>query len=529
MPSSSSSSSASPFSSPPRRRNSDLWLHLAAGRAFVHGQYHFGVDPFAQGTENVYWVNTNWLYDVLTYAVFQGLGALGGAALVLLKAVLVGVLALVLVRLGWCGRGLWAPAVGAAWAVLALSPWVMLHPMIVSYLFLALTVFFLERPHRPAPEDDPVTEKTVSFVAYWPLLPLFALWANLDAWFLLGPLTVALYLIGQALQTQFGPDRDGRAVAKGETAALGLALPACLAACLLNPHGVYAFLTPPAQLGLSPAAHILEQDAAFQGLRLSPFQSAYYYNRGLGWTAAGLAFYPLALLGALSFAVNFAGWRWRRALVWLALFLLAALQVRAVPFFAVVAGPLLALNVQEFLGRRYANWTHGGEAARWAAAGRVLSLLGGLALLAGAWSGWLHAGPYEPPRWAVEVDPSIRNTAETIGRWREKGLLGADDIGFNVSTDAANYFAWFCPSEKGVFDARHPLFSAAAAADMVQVRKELSAPEEPKTAEDARDDFFRQGLWPENGADPGRLGGADGRAARGDAPTRRRPHHPLRQ
>ena len=259
--------------------NSDLWLHLATGRALVHGQYHFGVDPFAQGTEHVYWANTNWLYDVLTYAVFQGFGALGGAALVLLKAVLVGVLALILARLGWCGRGLWAPAVGAAWAVLALSPWLMLHPMIVSYLFLALTIYFLERPHRPAPEDDLFAAKPVSFIAYWPLLPLFALWANLDAWFLLGPLTVALYLIGQVLQTKFGPDRDGRAVGKGETAALGLALPACLAACLLNPHGVYAFLTPPAQLGLSPAAHVLEQDAAFQGLRLSPFQSAYYYNR----------------------------------------------------------------------------------------------------------------------------------------------------------------------------------------------------------------------------------------------------------
>lgn len=196
-------------------RNSDLWLHLATGRALVHGQYHFGVDPFAQGTEHVYWVNTNWLYDLLTYAVFQGFGAFGGAALVLLKAVLAGVLALLLVRLGWCGRGLWAPAVGAAWAVLVLSPWLMLHPMIVSYLFLALTVYFLERPHRPAPEEDPLAAKSVSFVAYWPLLPLFALWANLDAWFLLGPLTVALYLLGQASRRNSAPSATAGPSARG--------------------------------------------------------------------------------------------------------------------------------------------------------------------------------------------------------------------------------------------------------------------------------------------------------------------------
>src|SRR5439155_27100875 len=28
-------------------RNTDLWLHLATGRALVEGKYQFGVDPFA--------------------------------------------------------------------------------------------------------------------------------------------------------------------------------------------------------------------------------------------------------------------------------------------------------------------------------------------------------------------------------------------------------------------------------------------------------------------------------------------------
>src|SRR5947209_736038 len=51
--------------------NSDLWLHLATGRDLLARKAAFGVDPFAQGTEGVYWVNTNWLYDVLSYAVFR--------------------------------------------------------------------------------------------------------------------------------------------------------------------------------------------------------------------------------------------------------------------------------------------------------------------------------------------------------------------------------------------------------------------------------------------------------------------------
>lgn len=489
-------------------RNSDLWLHLATGHALVQGQYHFGVDPFAQDTAGVYWVNTNWLYDLLGYAVFSALGGLaglGGAALVLLKAVLITALAAVLVRLGWCGRGLWAPAVGAALALLAVSPWLMLHPMIVSYLFLALTLYFLERPHRPSENGE---SKPVSFAAYRPLLPLFALWVNLDSWFLLGPATVALYLIGQALQTAVGPDRDN-AVRKGEVAALGLLLPAGLAACLLSPHHVYALLTPPAQLGLSPASRALQQDPAFQTLLVSPFQSAYPFLRPiLGWNAAGSAYYLLALLMALSFALNARGWRWRRALAALALFLLSAVQYRAVPFFAVAAGPLLALNVQEFLARRGGEWARSGEAARWSVAGRISTLLAGLVLLAAAWPGWIHAAPYEPPRLAVETDASLQETAAAINRWRDEGLLGPSGRGFVTSADAANTFAWFCPEERGVLDARHPLFPAAAAADFVRVRKALSAPDDPKTPEEARVDFLTEAFAPENGADPTRLGGS---------------------
>lgn len=46
-------------------RNSDVWLHLASGRLLAHGQYPFGVDPFAFTTHGVRWVNACWLYDLL--------------------------------------------------------------------------------------------------------------------------------------------------------------------------------------------------------------------------------------------------------------------------------------------------------------------------------------------------------------------------------------------------------------------------------------------------------------------------------
>src|SRR5947207_13433431 len=64
-------------------RNSDLWLHLAAGRLLAHGEYTFGSDPFAYTTQDVYWANHAWLFDWALYAGYQ---MLGGAGLVVLKA-----------------------------------------------------------------------------------------------------------------------------------------------------------------------------------------------------------------------------------------------------------------------------------------------------------------------------------------------------------------------------------------------------------------------------------------------------------
>src|SRR5262249_44402354 len=80
----------------------------------------------------------------------------------------------------------------------------------------------------------------------WLLPPLFALWVNLDSWFILGPFTVALFLVGEALHDYFaaappGPD----APEPGTKRRLGLILAVGLAACLLNPHGVYGFALPP--------------------------------------------------------------------------------------------------------------------------------------------------------------------------------------------------------------------------------------------------------------------------------------------
>jgi hypothetical protein len=440
-------------------RNTDLWMHLGTGKLLLDGQYRFGADPFAHTTQDAYWVNHSWLFDVLAYLVYN---SLGGASLVILKAIMLAAIAGVLVRTRRTGRELWLPVVCTALAALAISRWFLVQPIGISYLFLALTVCFLERQHRV----DETGASPKSWTEYWPLLVLFVLWVNLDGWFLIGPLTVALYWIGARL--------SGRQGARGHNLApvflLGLAL------CLVNPHHIRVFVLP-AQLGLSEAGSALRQHPLFRGMFLSPLHEQ-FYRPSVGLNAVGMAYFALIILSLLSFALNRSGWMWHRALLWSAMLLLSLATVVAIPFFAIVAGPIAAINLQEALAHRN---THSSPLmpGLWPIGGRMLSALLGFVLIVDAWPGWLQALPPEPRQWDVKTDASLERTAARLAEWRRTGKLGASDLAFNSSLDTANYLAFFAPSEQGFFDNRLQLFSREAVNDFLAVRLGLAGNADP--------------------------------------------------
>src|SRR5262249_6632791 len=152
------------------------------------------------------------LYGVPFYGLHQLIGIPG---LIVINALLVVGLALVLVRLGRIGPGLWLPALMAAIAILTASPRLYLQPIIVSWLFLGLTLYFLQRGGQWLYRGGEPEAREVTWKDYWPILPLFLAWVNLDEWFFLGPVTVAIYAAGQAVER--GAGRQAR---PGEARAL---------------------------------------------------------------------------------------------------------------------------------------------------------------------------------------------------------------------------------------------------------------------------------------------------------------------
>src|SRR5262249_7101831 len=143
----------------------------------------------------------------------------------------------------------------AGLTLVAIGPWLALKPVCLSFFFLAWTIYYLERKLDSGREH-------FSLVSFWPLLAIFALWANLDAWFFLGPLTLGCFFLGSLLPAQGG---------KANSSVLGVLTLAGLGACLVNPHHVQIFSVP-YELMFSGAASQLEQDI-FLRLLTAPFQN----------------------------------------------------------------------------------------------------------------------------------------------------------------------------------------------------------------------------------------------------------------
>jgi tetratricopeptide (TPR) repeat protein len=459
-------------------------MHLAAGRDLAQGRSPFGTtSPLSADAP----VNHSWLYDLVTYVLYA---ELRGRALVFVKVLLVVGLALVLLRLSRTDSRWGIPAACTALALLTmgLRPFLLVQPATVSYLLLALTLWFVrERPaaaRGSSATAPPAPSRLPPLLPPWPLWVLFVVWVNVDSWFLLGLATVALVWLGRTLDEPPGAGLRLRSLLRRAFAFVLLA-----AACLLNPSHVHAFVS---ALELWFGAHGASAGPFATRQPTSPFSVAYLASVVL--SPAGLAYYPLLGLGLISFVLNLPRRHWQRFLPWAGLALVSVLQVRAVPLFAVVAGPVLAWNLQEYLARRpravrqtraqATNKTQadnkklsasvtaqappgladgGGEGrgdkkarrpAPVAAAGAWLAGLVAVGLLVCAWPGWLQAPPYEPRRWDVEAPPSLERGAATIKRWRQEGKLRADGRGLYLSPAVAHAFAWFCPEEQGVRDDR---------------------------------------------------------------------------
>ncbi|MBA4189263.1 MAG: hypothetical protein C0467_14800 [Planctomycetaceae bacterium] len=431
-------------------KNSDIFLHLATGQRLLAGTYTPGTDPFSFSAADRPWVNHSLLFDVGAYLLYSG----NGATLSVLKAIAIAVAFALVIGIRRPGFSLWPWAIVAAIGVVAAAPYLHLRPTAGSILLLAVTLFLLFRvPHQPGSWRFPIAIG----VTFW-------VWSNTDEWFFLGPMALALVLIGEVIQRAMRkpePATDGQTVPSPEEDPVGLppavstlarALAIGVLVCMLNPNHVRVWQLPFELVG----DRQMTEDIRFKQLLVTPLERDYTDKAHLGYNQNGLAFALLFVGGGTALGLGAGRVRFAHIALWVGFALIVLGTVQAIPYLAIVAVPIIAGQLNS-LSSRVSLKTWGDPKTRFlllgSAAGRVLSVIGILIACVFAWPGWIHPPTGNPAfvrrvAWGVEADPGMARGAEQLQAWRKSGQLPADAHGFQTTLEFANYCAWFAPDEK---------------------------------------------------------------------------------
>jgi hypothetical protein len=259
----------------------DIWGHMAIGLDMLQARQLLRVDPYSF-TNDILWVNHEWLWDLLTAAIYRSSGLTG---VLVVRAILIGLVLWVVYRASarlptWV-RGL---ALGAV-ALVCSAQWMSTRPQLAT---LPLYAVVLLKPSAP----------------WLPLL--FALWANVHGGWMIGFGAVLAY-------TVLHPSLRQSIIAA-----------ACVGATLVNPYGVHLWMA--------------LADAVFRGWA-DVGEWAPIWSRAAGLAALWIWIAAVVLVLLLSRHVTAGLWPW----AWTIVTFVAAAQSRRLMALAAVTAAVLLL------------------------------------------------------------------------------------------------------------------------------------------------------------------------------------------
>jgi hypothetical protein len=203
----------------------DIWGHIAIGRLYHQTGRIRQPDPFSYVTAGHEWLNFEWLFELVLFRVFAGLGPPG---LIVLK-VAVGLLLLGVVYRLLCRQGLSSQRAGIVVVAVIhffVPFFLTVRPHLVTYGFFLVVLMIL----RALDRGD----------ARWLYAapPLFALWANLHPGFLAGLGVLGIWIVVE-VGRRWLETRDPGVPARPSMWTVIPILAACVLATGLNPWGFH--------------------------------------------------------------------------------------------------------------------------------------------------------------------------------------------------------------------------------------------------------------------------------------------------
>ncbi len=442
--------------------DSHFWLHLKSGELIAQQSGPVTADPFSYTEAGKPWVNISWLFDWSQAALHRvveglvpvnpadptanrstaeqlGVGSLGALAAILRLAT-----AWILLRIRHRGPGLWWSAVCVTLALgVAVHPYFgftlggiagpgAVSPATWGLLFLTIEVYALHRATGMG--------RTLGL---WLLVPMFALWANVDDTFLTGLLVLLAAGVGRVIdgkkalafpEPSLDPEaQPPAALSPASAGAIFLAAGLSALASLANPFTYRAYLAAiDPYLGFfRPAGSITTMDhISF----FSP-QIRKLIDPDIAYLLP--AFYlVVTAIGLASFLLNSRRFAWSRFLPYALIAVVWGVLMRTAAPFAVLFAATLALNGQEwYLDRFGARGKLGAAWSLWSTGGRLATLTFLFAMVAMDITGWGNVLPeiqfglgYQPDDFAIDAAAFLESHPEIQGNILNTSMAQGDMI-----------------------------------------------------------------------------------------------------
>lgn len=202
----------------------DLFWHIRGGSDILENGKIVLPDSWNYLFEGKLWVNQQWLVEIVYAFLFK----LGGLSLLFYFKAFVCSLIALFIFLSIRKENLFVSYFSTAVAIAVIGRYFLMRTQLFSFLFLAILIYFLE---KKSPEQR-----------FIPLIFLFALWANIHAFFGLGLMALSMYVSFNIL-SQFYKEKSLSPLFKKENIYQVLSVPLSTVATLLNPFGIKIYQT----------------------------------------------------------------------------------------------------------------------------------------------------------------------------------------------------------------------------------------------------------------------------------------------
>lgn len=426
-------------------------VHVKTGQYLAaHGFLPPANDVFTASASDHRWVNLSWLFDLLL-AGFYGIGKFAGLSA--MKAILAGLAFGFVAHTSKPGVSTWWGSICAALAVLVCQPQFTAKPEVVTLVGISLSLWLLHQAVWSGKSK-----------LLWMLIPVCAVWSNLDdrAWW--GPYLLALYGIGEFLGSLVGRSTLADA---SQRKVLWLAVAGSWLGLLINPFLWQSWLAPITEFNTT---YVLLRGgySGRYGLYLESYPLLQVQGLSLETSLAlvrePLVFgvgYFLVVLATASMILNFRRLSFGHLLMFFGAIVPVLLAVHELAAAALVMSILATINGQIWYSEKFAHvYSIEVSALLFSRGGRAITVLG-LFLLALLFTfGRLQMSNDRAP--GLGIDTELDGVIKSY----EAVLKDAPDAGvFNFTPDQGDILIWL--GRKPFIDHRMAVFAGNEETNLV--------------------------------------------------------------